>query len=72
MLLILKDLTLIVEKFDDGFQSLSRRKRVRTAFKAALHSKHVQRFRDSLNDTKATLTLAMVHERYWWTQHTMI
>jgi hypothetical protein len=37
---------------------------VRTAFKAAIHSKHVQRFRDSLNDAKSTLTLAMVHERY--------
>ncbi|KAF9700525.1 hypothetical protein EKO04_001240 [Ascochyta lentis] len=56
------DLMSIVERFDDGFQSLSRRIRVRTAFKAALHSKHVQRFRDSLNDTKSTLTLAMVHE----------
>ncbi|KAF3034602.1 hypothetical protein E8E12_004361 [Didymella heteroderae] len=56
------DLTHIVERFDDGFHSLSRRKRVRTAFKAAIHNKHVQRFRDSLNDTKTTLTLAMVHE----------
>ncbi|OAG13564.1 hypothetical protein CC77DRAFT_1067776 [Alternaria alternata] len=56
------DLTLIVERFDNGFQSLSRRKRVRTAFKAALHSKHIQRFRDSLNDAKSTLTLALAHE----------
>ncbi|KAJ4989675.1 hypothetical protein SVAN01_04892 [Stagonosporopsis vannaccii] len=56
------DLTLIVEKFDRGFHSLSRRKRVRAAFKAAIHGKHVQRFRDSLNDTKSTLTLAMIHE----------
>jgi hypothetical protein len=54
----------IVEKFEVGFQSLSRTKRVWTAFKAATHSQHVQRFRDSLNETKATLTLAMVHERY--------
>lgn len=54
----------IVEKFDVGFQSMSRRRRVWTAFKAATHSKHVQRFRDSLNETKSTLTLAMVHERY--------
>lgn len=61
--LITQDLTAIVAKFDDGFQSLSRRQRVRTAFKAAIHSKHVQRFRDSLNETKSTLTLAMVHER---------
>ena len=62
--LIIQDLTLIVERFDGGLSSLSRRQRVRTAFKAALHSKHIQRFRDSLNDTKSTLTLAMAHERY--------
>jgi hypothetical protein len=55
---------LIVDKFEIGFQSSSRRKRVRTAFKAAIHSSHVQRFRDSLNETKATLTLALVHEKY--------
>jgi hypothetical protein len=55
---------LIVTKFEIGFQSSSRKKRVRTAFKAAIHSKHIQRFRDSLNETKATLTLALVHERY--------
>lgn len=54
----------VVEKFDDGFQSGSRRRRLRTAFKAAMHSKHLQRFRESLNDTRATLTLAMVHEWY--------
>lgn len=58
-----QDLSLIIEKFDGGFQSHSRRERVRTAFKAAIHGKHVQRFRDSLNDTKSTLTLAMIHER---------
>ena len=63
-----EDLISIVERFDGGFQSLSRRKRVRTAFKAALHSKHIQRFRDSLNDTKSTLTLAMAHERYFGIQ----
>lgn len=54
---------LIVEKFEVGFRSSSRKKRVRTAFKAAIHGKHVQRFRDSLNETKVTLTLALVHER---------
>jgi hypothetical protein len=53
----------IVERFDINFQSTSRKKRLWTAFKAATRSKHVQRFRDSLNETKATLTLAMVHER---------
>lgn len=37
---------------------------MRTAFKVAIHGKHIQRFRDSLNDTKSTLTLAMIHERY--------
>jgi glutamate synthase domain-containing protein 1 len=55
---------LIVDNFRIGFQSSSRKKRLRTAFKAAIHSKHVQRFRESLNETKATLTLALVHERY--------
>jgi hypothetical protein len=55
---------LIVDKFEVGFQSSSRKKRVRTAFKATTHGNHVQRFRDSLNETKATLTLALVHERY--------
>jgi hypothetical protein len=64
-----KDLTSIVEAFDDGFQSASRRKRFCTAFKAATHNKHVQRFRESLNETKATLTLAMVHEWYVWEQY---
>jgi hypothetical protein len=52
----------IVERFDTNFQSTSR-KRLWTAFKTATRSRHVQRFRDSLNETKATLTLAMVHER---------
>ncbi|KAF1929931.1 uncharacterized protein M421DRAFT_380930 [Didymella exigua CBS 183.55] len=56
------DLMSIIEKFNEGFQSESRRRRLRTSFKAATHSKHLQRFRDSLNETKATLTLAMVHE----------
>jgi primosomal protein N'' len=55
---------LIVDNLRSGFQSSSRKKRLRTAFKAAIHSKHVQRFRESLNETKATLTLALVHERY--------
>lgn len=54
----------IVETFDDGLHSTSRRKRLRTAFKTATHSRHIQRFRETLNDTKATLTLAMVHERH--------
>ena len=54
----------IVKRFDDGLQSASRRKRLRTAFRAATHSKHLQRFREALNETKATLTLAMVHEWY--------
>jgi acyl-CoA reductase-like NAD-dependent aldehyde dehydrogenase len=54
----------IIEEFDINFQSSSRKKRLWTAFKVATRSKHVQRFRDSLNETKATLTLAMVHERY--------
>ncbi|KAH7066716.1 hypothetical protein BKA63DRAFT_126404 [Paraphoma chrysanthemicola] len=56
------DLMSIVEAFHHEFQSASRRKRLRTAFKAAIHGKHVARFRESLNDTKATLTLAIVHE----------
>lgn len=59
-----EDLTAIVEKLDNEFQSASKRKRLRTAFKAATQSKHVQRFRESLNETKATLTLAMVHQWY--------
>jgi hypothetical protein len=54
----------IVDTFDDGLHSASRRKRLRTAFKVATHSRHIQRFRETLNDTKATLTLAMVHERH--------
>lgn len=54
----------IVETFEIGLHSASRRKRLRTAFKAATHSRHIQRFRETLNDTKATLTLAMVHERH--------
>jgi hypothetical protein len=52
----------IIDKFDEGFQSTSRRRRLRTAFRAATHGKHLQRFREALNETKATLTLAMVHE----------
>jgi hypothetical protein len=66
-LLIAKDLMSVVDKFDDGLQSGSRRRRLRTAFKAATHSKYLQRFRESLNETKATLTLAMVHQ--WYAPH---
>lgn len=54
----------IIDKFDEGFQSGSRRRRLRTAFKAATHDKYLQRFREALNETKSTLTLAMVHEWY--------
>jgi hypothetical protein len=59
-----QELMMIVDKFEICFQSSSRKKRARAAFKAATHSDHVQKFRDSLNETKATLTLALVHERY--------
>lgn len=62
-------LAAIVERFDDDFQSGSRRRRLWTAFKAATHNKHVQKFRESLNETKATLTLAMVHEWYALKHH---
>ncbi|KAL5117772.1 hypothetical protein ACEQ8H_004382 [Pleosporales sp. CAS-2024a] len=57
-------LSSIVKKLENGFQSGSRKKRWCTAFKAATHSKHVEKFRKSLNETIATLTLAMVHEWY--------
>jgi hypothetical protein len=63
-MLTAKVLTSIVERFDDGFQSVSRKKRMCTAFKAVTHSKHIHKFRESLNETKSTLTLAMVHEWY--------
>ncbi|KAF3006764.1 hypothetical protein E8E13_010062 [Curvularia kusanoi] len=56
------DLMSIVEIFHDGLHSDSRKKRLRTAFRAATHGKQLQRFRETLNDTKATLTLAMVSE----------
>lgn len=62
--LTMKALNLIVEKFDDGFRSMSKRRRWCTAFKVAAHSKHIQRFRESLNETRATLTLAIAHEWY--------
>ena len=63
-MLIAQKLLSIVEQFDAGLQSSSRRKRVRTALKAAAHSKHVQRFREALNETKQSLMLALVHEWY--------
>ncbi|KAH8704359.1 hypothetical protein GQ44DRAFT_820019 [Phaeosphaeriaceae sp. PMI808] len=40
----------------------SRGKQKWTAFKAATQNKHVQRFRESLSETKSTLTLALVHQ----------
>jgi hypothetical protein len=61
---MLQELMVIVDTFETCFQSSSRKKRARAAFKAAAQSDHIQRFRDSLNETKATLTLALVHERY--------
>jgi hypothetical protein len=64
VMLTWKVLISIVEGFDDGFRSLSRKKRWHTAVKAATHSKHVRKFRESLNETRASLTLAMVHEWY--------
>jgi hypothetical protein len=64
IILTSKVLTSIVDEFEHEFQSVSRKKRWHTAVKAATHSKHVQRFRESLNETRATLTLAMVHEWY--------
>lgn len=57
-----QELSTIVDKFDDMFSSSSRRKRVWAAFKATTQSKQLQRFRESLAETKATLTLAMVHQ----------
>jgi hypothetical protein len=63
-ILRIQDLMLIVDNFEVGFQSSSRKKRALAAFKVATHSNNIQRFRESLNETKTTLTLALVHERY--------
>lgn len=56
------ELNTIVAGFDEGFQSSSRKRRRWAAFKVASHSKHIQKFRDSLSETKSTLTLALVHQ----------
>jgi head-tail adaptor len=60
--LTIQELNAIVDKFDVMFKSSSRRSRVWAAFKATAQSKQVQRFRESLSETKATLTLAMIHQ----------
>lgn len=62
--LIFQELLSTVEGFGAGLQAGSRRRRLWTAFKAASHGKHVQKFRESLNEMKASLVLAMVHEKY--------
>lgn len=61
-LLTAQELNTIVDKFDIMFKSSSRRSRVWAAFKATAQHKQLQRFRESLSETKATLTLAMIHQ----------
>jgi hypothetical protein len=59
-----QELNAIVEKCEVGFRSTSWKRRKWSAFKTALHSGHVQRFRESLMETKSTLTLALLHQWY--------
>jgi len=61
-MLMNQELTIIVAKREAGFKSNSWKKRKRTAFMAAIRSGHVQRFRESLTETKSTLTLALLHQ----------
>ncbi|KAH3964989.1 hypothetical protein HBI56_149970 [Parastagonospora nodorum] len=56
------ELIAIVGKCEAGFKSNSWKQRKWTAFKAAIRSGHIQRFRESLTETKSTLTLALLHQ----------
>ena len=61
-ILINQELIAIVGKCEAGFKSNSWKQRKWTAFKAAIRSGHIQRFRESLTETKSTLTLALLHQ----------
>ncbi len=55
----IKMLTSITEELEPGFQSVSRKHRQWTAFKAARKSSILKKFRETLKETKVTLLLAM-------------
>lgn len=48
----------LVDDFEPGFASMSRRVRKWSAFKATLQSGKIKKFRVSLEETKTTLILA--------------
>lgn len=64
-LIVSQELVCIAERLESGLQSNSRKKRAWAALKATTQSKHIQRFRESLTETKSTLALAMLHQWYF-------
>lgn len=61
-LIVSQELLCIVDDLRRGLQSDSRKKRAWAALRATVQSKHIQRFRESLAETKSTLALAMLHQ----------
>ncbi|KAI0148396.1 hypothetical protein GGR57DRAFT_515374 [Xylariaceae sp. FL1272] len=58
----IKNLNRIIEGFDACFRSDSRRERWWGRFKATTRTKQLKDFRDSLNETKSTIMLAILWE----------
>ena len=54
----------IVKEFDSNLHSHSRRERLWSAFKATAKAKQLQDFRDSLDEAKSSLMLALISERW--------
>jgi len=60
----MKELNSIVEEFELNFLSTSRKERLWTAFKAVNRGKQLRKFRESLSETKSTLMLSLMYQRF--------
>jgi hypothetical protein len=56
----IKDLHAITDELEPGFQSVNRKVRQWTSFKAARKDRVIQRFRNTLEETKTTFILALL------------
>ncbi|KAF2652831.1 hypothetical protein K491DRAFT_30399 [Lophiostoma macrostomum CBS 122681] len=59
----IQDLIVILARLDAGMDSPSRKVRIWTAFKANTRMKQLKKFRESLNEMKSTLMLALMFQR---------
>jgi hypothetical protein len=60
----IKDLNAITDELEPGFQSTSQRIRQWTVFRAVRKDAAIKRFRDTLEETKSTLILALQSKNF--------